>query len=56
MKYLLLLLSVYSYACGFLFANNPLNDHPEVSYLLGSGLGTILLVGALAVLWGEKRG
>jgi O-antigen/teichoic acid export membrane protein len=56
MKYLLLLLSVYSYAIGFLFANNPENDHPEVFYLLGSGLGTLLLIGALAVLLGEKRG
>lgn len=55
MKYLLIVLSVYSYGIGVMFANNPKNDHPEVSYLLGAGLGTILLVGALAVLIGEKK-
>ena len=55
MKYLLFLLSAYSYGVGVMFANNPHNDHPEVSYLLGAGLGTILLVGALAVLISEKK-
>jgi hypothetical protein len=55
MKYLLLLLSVYSYAVGFFFANNPKNDHPEVSLLLGGGLGTLLMVGALALLISGKE-
>jgi hypothetical protein len=55
MKYLLLLLSVYSYACGFFFANNPMNDHPEVSFLIGGGLGTILMVGALASLLSDRN-
>lgn len=49
MKYLLLLLSVYSYAVGFFYASNPTNDHPEVSFLIGGGLGTLLMIGALAV-------
>ena len=49
MKYLLLLLSVYSYAVGFFYANNPTNDHPEVSFLIGGGLGTLLMIGAIAV-------
>lgn len=55
MKYFLLLLSVYAYAVGFFYANNPLNDHPEVSFLLGGGLGTILMVGALASLISERK-
>lgn len=54
MKYLLIVLSVYSYGIGVLFANNPENNHPEVSYLLGAGLGTILLVGAIASLISSK--
>lgn len=54
MKYLLLLLSVYSYACGFFFASNPKNDHPELSFLIGGGLGTILMVGALTLLIAER--
>lgn len=55
MKHLLILLSVYSYGVGVLYANNPHNDHPEVSYLLGGFLGTILLIGAIASLIGEKK-
>lgn len=55
MKYLLLLLSVYSYAVGFFFANNPKNDHPEVSLLIGGGLGTLLMIGALALLISGKE-
>jgi hypothetical protein len=55
MKFVLLLLSVYSYAVGFMFANNPENNHPEVSFLIGGFLGTILMVGAIASLVGEKK-
>ena len=55
MKYLLIILSVYSYGVGVMFANNPQNDHPEVSYLIGGGLGTILLVGAIASLLSDKN-
>jgi len=55
MKYLLLLLSVYSYAVGFFFANNPESNHPEVSFLIGGGLGTILMVGAIASLLSDRN-
>lgn len=55
MKFVLLILSVYSYAVGFFFANNPNNDHPEVSFLIGGSLGTILMVGAITVLISEKK-
>lgn len=55
MKYLLLLLSVYSYGIGVMFASNPRNDHPEVSLLIGGGLGTLLMIGALASLISGKE-
>lgn len=55
MKYLLLLLSVYSYGAGWFFASNPRNDHPELSFLIGGGLGTILMVGALTLLIADRN-
>jgi hypothetical protein len=55
MKYLLLLLSAYSYGVGFLMANNPQNDHPEVSFLIGGSLGTLLLFGSLVLLISGKE-
>lgn len=56
MKYLLLLLSAYSYGVGVLMANNPQNDHPEVSFLIGGSLGTLLLFGSLVLLiFGKER-
>lgn len=55
MKYLLIVLSVYSYGIGVMFANNPKNDHPEVSFLIGGGLGTLLMIGALTLLIAGKE-
>ncbi len=55
MKYLLLVLSVYSYGIGFMFASNPNNDHPATSMLIGGFLGTILMIGSLVLLIGEEK-
>lgn len=55
LKYLVLSLGVWSYGVGFVSANNPKNDSPEVSFLLGAGLGTILVAQSLVLYYFEMK-